>query len=76
MPLQEGELDCGVARERCLLRRPLPRDRALWSAAIEEVLARGLPDELKAEALVRIAVTRTAEKLLPQYESSRVRGLC
>jgi len=63
----------GVTTNPFLANLALTRDRALWSAAIEEVLARDLPAGLKAEALMRIAVTRTAEKLLPQYESSRGR---
>src|SRR5207302_6391039 len=52
----------------------LSKNRAQWSAAIEEVLARALssnmPPESKAEDLMRIAVTRAAAKLLPEYESS------
>ncbi len=64
----------GVTTNPFLANLALVRDRALWSTAIEEVLARDLPAELKAEALMRIAVTRTAEKLLPQYESSRGRA--
>jgi len=63
----------GVTTNPFLANLALVRDRELWSAAIEEVLARHLPAELKAEALMRIAVSRTAEKLLPQYESSRGR---
>jgi transaldolase len=61
----------GVTTNPFLANLALARDRALWSTAIEEVLARDLPAEVKAEALMRIAVTRTAEKLLPQYEPSR-----
>jgi transaldolase len=63
----------GVTTNPFLANLALTRDRALWSTAIEEVLARDLSAELKAEELMRIAVTRTAEKLLPQYESSRGR---
>ena len=60
----------GVTTNPFLANLALTRDRAIWSKAIEEVLARDLAYELKAEALMRIAVTRTAERLLPQYESS------
>jgi transaldolase len=63
----------GVTTNPFLANLALTRDRALWAAAIEEVLTRDLPAELKAEALMRIDVTRTVEKLLPQYESSRGR---
>jgi len=63
----------GVTTNPFLANLALARDRTLWSGAIEEVLARDLSAELKAEALMRIAVTRTAERLLPQYESSRGR---
>jgi transaldolase len=63
----------GVTTNPVLANLALVRDRALWSAAIEKVLARNLSAELKAEELMRIAVTRTAEKLLPQFESSRGR---
>jgi transaldolase len=37
---------------------------------VDEVLAGNLPPEAKAEALTRIAVMRTTEKLMPYYESS------
>ncbi|MGD0129640.1 MAG: transaldolase family protein [Terriglobia bacterium] len=60
----------GVTTNPFLANLALTRDRALWAPAIEEVLARNLPAELKAEALMRIAVTRTAEKLLPLYDAS------
>jgi len=46
-------------------------DRELWGRDIEDVLARNLPGEQKAEALMRIAVTKTAARLMPEYESSR-----
>jgi transaldolase len=38
----------------------LKTDRALWSAEIESVLARNLPGEQQAEALMRIPVTKAA----------------
>ena len=66
--LERGAI--GVTTNPFLANLALTRDRALWASAIEEVLARNLPPELKAEALMRIAVTRTAEKLLPLYEAS------
>jgi transaldolase len=63
----------GVTTNPYLANLALTRNRALWAAAIEEVLARNLPAELKAEALMQIVVTQTAEKLLPQYQASQGR---
>ena len=79
---EEGELNLGLERgaigvttNPLLAAAALNKNRAQWSAAIEEVLsearARNLPAEAKAEALMRIAVTSAARKLLPEYESSR-----
>ena len=74
---EEAELDLGLARGAIgvttnpfLSNIALNKDRAQWSAAIEEVKARNLPSEAKAEALMRIPVTRAAAKLLPEHESS------
>ncbi|HEY3939878.1 MAG TPA: transaldolase family protein [Bryobacteraceae bacterium] len=53
----------GATTNPLLSAAALKTDRALWSADIEEVLARNLPAEQKAEALMRIPVTRTAAKL-------------
>ena len=64
----------GVTTNPFLANIALNKDRQLWAAEIEPVLARNLPPEPKAEALMRIAVTRTAEKLMPEFESSR--GQC
>jgi len=63
----------GVTTNPCLANLALMRDRPLWALAIDEVLARKLPAEQKAEALMQIAVTRTAEKLLPHYQASQGR---
>ena len=60
----------GVTTNPFLSNIALVKDRQLWAKEIDEVLARNLPAEAKAEALMRIAVTKTAEKLLPMYESS------
>jgi transaldolase len=64
----------GVTTNPYLANLALVRDRPLWASAIDEVLARDLPAEQKAEALMQVAVTRTAEKLLPHYQASRGRG--
>ena len=60
----------GVTTNPFLANLALTRNRGLWASDIEKVLAQQLPAESKAEALMRIVVTRTAEKLLPQYEAS------
>ncbi len=74
---EEAELDLGLARGAIgvttnpfLSNIALNRNRALWSAAIEDVMARNLPAEAKAEALMRIPVTRAAAKLRPEHEAS------
>ena len=71
---EAAELDLGLARGAVgvttnpfLGNVALNKDRLLWAPAIDDVLAQKLPPEAKAEALMRIAVTNTAEKLLPQY---------
>ena len=71
---EAAELDLGLARGAVgvttnpfLANLALAKDRQLWAPAIAEVLAQKLPPEPKGEALMRIAVTRTAEKLMPQY---------
>ena len=66
--LQRGAV--GVTTNPFLANAALNRDRTLWGAAIDEVIARNLPAESKAEALMQIAVTRAAAKLMPQYEVS------
>jgi transaldolase len=63
----------GVTTNPYLANLALVRDRPLWASAIDEVLARNLPAEQKAEALMQIAVTQTAEKLLPHYQASHGR---
>jgi transaldolase len=63
------ELDLGLSRGAVgvttnpfLANAALVKDRSLWAAEIDEVLARKLPGEQKAEALMHIAVTKTAAK--------------
>ena len=78
---EAAELDLGLARGAVgvttnpfLANLALARDRQLWAPAIGDVLGRKLTGEEKAEALMHIAVTRTAEKLAPQYDASRGRA--
>ena len=68
--LERGAI--GVTTNPFLANLALVKDRDLWSLEIEAVLARKLPPEQKAEALMRIAVTRTAEEL--NIESATTNG--
>jgi transaldolase len=75
---EAAELDLGLKRGAVgvttnpfLANLAVVKDRALWAAEIDGVLAKNLPAEQKAEALMRIAVTRTAEKLMPEFERSK-----
>jgi transaldolase len=70
--LQRGAV--GATTNPYLAILALVKDRQLWAPAIDEVLARNLPAEAKAEALMRIPVTRTAEKLLPEFAASQGRS--
>jgi transaldolase len=53
----------GATTNPVLSAAALVSDRALWAADIERVLARNLPAEQKAEALMRIPVTNAATRL-------------
>src|SRR5215467_6707111 len=75
---EAGELDLGLQRGAIgvttnpfLSNLAVRADRELWRAEIDDVLARNLPAEPKAEALMRIAVTKTAARLLPEFEAGR-----
>jgi len=61
----------GVTTNPFLANLALTRNRALWAADIQRVLAQRLAAEPKAEALMQIVVSRTAEKLLPEYQASQ-----
>jgi transaldolase len=78
---EAAELDLGLARGAVgvttnpfLANLAIARDRQLWAPAIDEVLGQKLPSEAKAEALMRIAVTRTTEKLAAQFRASQGRS--
>jgi transaldolase len=66
--LQRGAI--GVTTNPFLANLALAKDRPLWSPAIDAVLAQKLAPELKAEALMQIAVTRTTEKLIPEFAAA------
>lgn len=75
---EDGELRLGLERGAVgvttnpfLSSIAINRCRDLWRAEIEAVLARNLPAEAKAEALMQIAVTHTAEKLMPRFEATK-----
>ena len=70
--LERGAI--GVTTNPYLTNLSLAKNRAAWAAEIEEVLSRGLKPEEKAEALMRLVVTRVAERLMPEYEASRGRN--
>ncbi len=61
----------GVTTNPYLSNIAVNKDRQIWAPEIEAVLARNLPPEQTAEALMRVAVTKTAEKLMPEYERSK-----
>src|SRR5947209_8451770 len=61
----------GVTTNPFLSNIAVVKNRALWANHIDEVLGQKLQPEAKAEGLMRVAVTRAAEKLMPQYEASQ-----
>ena len=66
--LQRGAI--GVTTNPFLANLALVKDRDLWAPAIDAVLAQKLAPELKAEALMQIAVTRTADELIPEFATT------
>jgi transaldolase len=64
----------GVTTNPYLANLALVKDRELWASAIDAVLAQKLAPELKAEALMQIAVTKTAEKLIPEFAATQGRS--
>jgi len=70
--LQRGAI--GVTTNPYLANLALVKDRELWASAIDAVLAQKLAPELKAEALMQIAVTKTAGKLIPEFADSQGRS--
>jgi transaldolase len=74
---EAAELDSGLERGAVgvttnpfLSNLAVRADRTLWTREIDEVIARKLPSEQHAEALMRIAVTKAADKLKPEYDAS------
>jgi len=60
----------GVTTNPYLANLSVARNRNLWKSEIDAVLAQKLAAEAKAEALMRIVVTHTAEKLMPEFVRS------
>jgi transaldolase len=67
--LERGAI--GATTNPFLSNAALNKCRSVWASEINDVLSRNLTGEPKAEALMRIAVTKTAEKFMPEYESSK-----
>lgn len=61
----------GVTTNPVLASAAVKKNRELWSLAIERALASNFPAEQQAEALMRVAVTDAAGKLMPQFEASK-----
>src|SRR5688572_16031809 len=61
----------GVTTNPLLSAAAMNKNRSAWGKSLEDVLAQKLPSETKAEAIMRIAVTRAAAKLMPEYERSK-----
>lgn len=70
--LQRGAI--GATTNPVLAAAAMKKDRNLWAGAIDAVLARNLSAEQKAEALMQVAVTRTAAKFFRQFEASSGRS--
>lgn len=69
LALRRGAI--GVTTNPFLSNLALTKNRSQWSAEIQGVLAQNLAPEAKAEAMMRIAVTKAAEKFRPEYEASK-----
>ena len=75
---EDAELDRGLARGAVgvttnpfLSNLAVCKNRTLWETEVRSVCRQGLSAELKAEALMRIAVTNAARKLTPEFERTR-----
>jgi len=66
--IQRGAI--GVTTNPFLSNISLRTERERWASEIDAVLARNLPGEQKAEALMQIPVTKAAAKLRPEFEAS------
>ena len=60
----------GVTTNPFLSNLAVAKHKGNWSADIQKVLGASLNAEARAEALMRLAVSRVAERLMPEYEAS------
>jgi transaldolase len=64
----------GVTTNPVLAAAAVTRNRDAWRSDIDRILARGLPPEPRAEALMEIAVVRAAASLQPIFDASRAQA--
>lgn len=64
----------GVTTNPVLASAAMRKDRDLWKTAVDRTLASNLPPEQQAEALMRIAVTEAADKLMPRFAATKGRS--
>ena len=67
LALQRGAV--GVTTNPVLASAAFKKNRELWRPSIERALARNLPPEQKAEALMEIAVRAAAERVMPIFQA-------
>jgi len=60
----------GVTTNPVLSHLALSKNKRLWTEEIRHILSKDLGPEGRAEALMRVPITRAAEKLMPEYERS------
>lgn len=60
----------GVTTNPVLVSAAFKKNREAWRDSIDRTLARKLPPEQQAEALMESAVTRAAERLMPTFAAS------
>jgi transaldolase len=64
----------GVTTNPVLVSAALQTSRQLWTAEVDRVCARRLPPEQHAEALMKIVVSKAAERLMPEFEETSGRS--
>lgn len=66
--LERGAI--GVTTNPFITNVAVGKYRAQWASEISEILAKNPAADAKAEALMRMTVTKVAERLMPRYETS------
>jgi len=64
----------GVTTNPVLAAAAMKKNRERWGTEIDRVLARRLPPEAQAEALMEVVVVKAAETLLPAFRASNARA--